>query len=211
MFSRFREPVNTLTHMLGAVLAILGLIWIWIATFGDPASMVVGTIFSLGCILTFIASTVMHMYTGDKDVIRFLNKLDHSAIYLMIAGSYTPILYFGMDGLWRAAMLGAIWVMAIGGIIWKLWLWRQDGWASVLYYVSMGWVAIVAAPFVFFSLPLIANALMIIGGITYLAGAIVFATKRPNLNQWWGHHELWHMFVLAGCAFHYVAIVFFVL
>lgn len=210
MFTRFREPVSTITHLIGAFLAVGGLIWLIVHHYGDPLAITVGVIFSLGCILTFVASTVMHGYIGSKETIRFLNKLDHCAIYLMIAGSYTPILVYGLADGWRTLMLIIVWGMALWGIVWKLWFWQQNSWASVVYYVSTSWVALAVAPAVIVSLSPIALGLMVAGGLTYLAGAVVFTIKRPNLNRWWGHHELWHLFVLGGCALHYTAIVFYI-
>jgi hemolysin III len=210
-FTRFREPVNALTHLVGALLAVVGLIWLQFLTCGDSARMVISLVYSICSILTFTASAVMHLYTGDKKIIRWLIRLDHAAIYLMIAGSYTPIAYLMLDAPYNLWALAVVWLMAIGGAVYKLLRWERDSLLSTLSYVAMGWAIVFLLPSILPQIELAGVVLFLGGGLMYSMGAVVFATKRPNLNRWWGYHELWHMFVLAGCGLHFWAMAYYII
>ena len=114
MHRYLREPVNSLTHLLGAVLALLGLIWLLVITYPDVDRIIVSLVYGISVILTFTASGVMHLYKGSNRMIDLLIRLDHAAIYLMIAGTYTPIAYVYLDSVWFMWMMVAIWGMALG-------------------------------------------------------------------------------------------------
>lgn len=113
MHRYFREPVNSLTHLIGAVLALAGLIWLLVITYPDIDRVIVSIVYGISVILTFTASGVMHLYKGSNRVINLLIRLDHAAIYIMIAGSYTPIAYVFLDTFWFVWMMIAIWGMAL--------------------------------------------------------------------------------------------------
>lgn len=203
---RFREPVSGFTHLFGAILGLVGLIFLVIVTAGQPSRLIVSVIYSLTMIATFMASTVMHLYVGAPQTIQWLNRLDHSAIYLMIAGTYTPLLTVYMTGTVMVTLLTIVWTLAFGGVIYKLVFWHSKLWISVAYYLAMGWLALPAAPLLFPSLNGMEIFLIVSGGITYSVGAVIFYLQRPNLNEWWGHHEIWHLFVLGGAALHFAAV-----
>jgi hemolysin III len=208
---RFREPVNALTHLVGIVLAVFGLVWLQSLSQGDGARMTISLIYSICSILTFTASTVMHLYMGDKETIRWLIRFDHAAIYLMIAGSYTPIAYLLLDTPLRWWVLSAVWLVAIGGALYKLFNWKRDSMLSTLSYVAMGGSVFLLMPIFAPQIELPGIILFIGSGLMYGVGAVVFATKRPNLNRWWGYHELWHLFVLAGCGLHFLALAYYII
>lgn len=204
---KFREPVSGLTHLGGAIAALLGLIWLIALTYQDAPRLIVSIIFGISSILTFTASTVMHLYKGSNKVIDWLIRLDHAAIYLMIAGTYTPIAYALLDTVWFVGMMIAIWGMALGGVVWKLLSHKVDSVWSLLYYVGMGWFSVILLPHVFAIVFTPVFFLIVAGGVCYTVGAVIFGIQRPNFNEWWGHHEIWHLFVLAGFAFHFFGVL----
>jgi hemolysin III len=208
MHKYFREPVNGFTHLIGAVLALAGMIWLVLVSHNDLARIIVSLIYGLSVIATFSASTLMHLYNGSQRVIKWLIRFDHASIYLMIAGTYTPMAYVLLDTAWFVGMMVAIWGMALGGVVWKLFFYREDTIWSLLYYLGMGWFSLILLPHVLQHVNMLAFVLIVCGGLMYTIGAIIFGLKKPNINQWWGHHEIWHLFTLAGFAFHFFAIFY---
>lgn len=209
MLRYMREPVNAITHLIGAILALIGLIWLLVITYPDIDRVIISLVYGISVILTFTASGIMHLYKGSNTVIDLLIRIDHAAIYLMIAGTYTPIAYVFLDTAWFIGLMVAIWGMALGGIIWKLFFYQSDSWLSLLYYLGMGWFSVILFPKLLPLIDLTGFLLIVSGGIMYTVGAIIFGLKRPNFNEWWGHHEIWHLFVLAGCALHFSSVVYY--
>ncbi len=199
-----REPVNSLTHGIGALLALVGMFWLmWMAR-DYPGRVVALAIFGTSMVLLYTASSVMHFYNGSESVLHRLNQLDHAAIYLLIAGSYTPFCYTFLEGGWRWGMLIAVWVIALAGVILKLGF-NMYGHISTLFYVAMGWIAVIGAPVLFQSDYVPAMWMILAGGVVYTLGAVIFAIRRPNFHPHFGHHEIWHLFVMGGSALHFVA------
>ncbi|MEM9955151.1 MAG: hemolysin III family protein [Chloroflexota bacterium] len=203
----FREPINGITHLLGAILGLLGLIWLVVITYPDIDRVIISLVYGVSVILTFTASFVMHSYKGSNEMIERLVRLDHAAIYLMIAGSYTAISYAYLTPFWFTWMMIAIWGMALGGVIWKIFFFRDNSVISLLYYLAMGWFSLALIPQVMSIIDPIAFTLIVSGGICYTVGAVIFGLKRPNFSDLWGHHEIWHLFVLGGFACHFFAVV----
>lgn len=205
---RFREPVNGFTHLAGAVLALIGTIWLVALTLDDLPRMVVMLVYGVSMVLLYAASATMHLYNGDTRTIQFLNRLDHAAIYLLIAGTYTPFIYHFLDGEWRWALLALIWGMAVTGMLFKL-VFFWGGHVSTILYVAMGWVAVFFAPVFLPLLSVGALLLLLAGGLVYTGGAIIFALHRPNLHRYFGHHELWHVCVMVASGIHFAAVLLF--
>lgn len=206
MSYRFREPVSGFSHLFGAVVALLAFIWLaWVAA-GDFTRLLVIAIYGLSVIATFSASAVMHLYNGSRAVIQWLIRLDHAAIYLMIAGTYTAACYLFLDGMWLWGMLTTIWILAVAGVAWKLFFWEEGNPWSLAYYLLMGWTCVFIIPVALPQLDVVGGSLFFLGGLAYTVGAVVFGLRRPNINEWWGYHEIWHLFVLGGFAFHFWAI-----
>ncbi len=181
---------------------------VWLAGHitANSGKMVSIIIYGLSLIAIFLASAIYHLWDGTKKMIRRLQKLDHAAIYLAIAGSYTPICYNLLTGSWRVWLLGIIWAMAIVGIIYKLLFLEEPGLYSLLYYLVMGLLGLTAVPELIGQLPASAAQLLLLGGVSLLIGALVFGLEKPNLHRFFGYHELWHIFVLVGCGFHFFAV-----
>lgn len=211
MMTRFREPVNGFTHLTGAILGAIGLLVLLFLTRHDPAKMISMLVYGISLILLYTASTVFHLAKGSKSLQDWLRSLDHAAIYLLIAGTYTPFCYNILSGGWRWGMLGLVWALALAGVIYKIALRHHDhSQISTGLYVGMGWLALLVLPHAINRLAPGALALVVGGGLVYTLGAVIFALQRPNLHRHFGHHELWHLFVLGGSALHYFAVLIYV-
>lgn len=203
--SAFREPVNALTHWAGVVAALVLLVpLLWWA---DRSGLALWpfTVFLVSMALLYGASAAYHSFRLSENGLLWLRKLDHAGIFLLIAGSYTPVLYFGLHGAWRDSVLYGIWGIAIVGIALKLITMRLARWVSTLLYLGMGWLAVVFMPQLARNLSGQAVVWLAVGGLLYSAGALVYATKRWNPRPGvFGFHEIWHLFVLGGTAAHMV-------
>lgn len=206
---RFREPVSGFTHLVGAILAFIGMIYLIYLTRHDPGKMMSMAVFGISMVLVYSASTAMHLYNGSEHMIWRLTRLDHAAIYIVIAGTYTPFCYNFLTNEWRWGMLLVIWTAAIIGAIVKL-IWYWEGYKSTLLYVLMGWIGVIAIPQAQHLIDTGLILLVLGGGVVYTIGAIIFALQRPNLHRHFGYHELWHLFVMGGNALHFMAILLYV-
>lgn len=207
MIVRFREPVNGVTHMVGALLAALGLIWLVGLTHGDLAKMISVIIYGVSMIALYSASAIYHLVNGSERLILWLKRFDHAAIYILIAGTYTPFCYNVLSDGWRWLMLGLVWGLAVVGVVYKLCFLRDGSYLSILFYVVMGWVGLLVLPQALHLLPPSVIVLILAGGLFYTIGAVIFGIERPNFHPLFGHHELWHLFVLGGSTFHFVAVL----
>jgi hemolysin III len=137
-----------------------------------------------------------------------LRKLDHSAIFLLIAGTYTPFCMIAFTGFWRWGLLAIIWTIAAVGIVIKVFYLKAPRWVNVVIYVVMGWLCVMAAPKMLYVLPVDTMIWLIIGGVVYTLGAVVYVTKIFDfVPQKFGFHEIWHVFVLIGASAHYVSVM----
>lgn len=207
---RLREPVNGLTHAAGGVLAFVGL-FVLVASAASAGRMdqiVAFGIFGISLVALYIASSLYHLLPLSPAGVARLRKLDHVAIFVLIAGTYTPFCLLALDGGWRWGVLAIAWGLALCGASLKLLWMGAPRWLSVLLYLGMGWVAVAAVPALLRTLPAGGMAWVLAGGLTYSAGALVYGLKRPNpIPGAFGFHELWHLFVVAGSACHFWAVL----
>ncbi len=207
MFKKLREPVNSLTHWGGAVLALAGLIALLVVGWSKPAKVISLTIYGVSLIAMFSASATYHMVRVKDKALEIFRKIDHSAIYLLIAGTYTPFCVNVFEGFWRWGLLTIIWGLALIGITVKIFVIRAPRWVNAGIYLIMGWLC-VAAIGQMALLPSWVLAWMIAGGVIYTLGAIVYMTKIFNFVPGvFGFHEVWHIFVLLAAAAHFVAVL----
>lgn len=201
------ELANAITHGLGLALALAGVpVLIVLAALHGTVWHVVGvSIYGATLIALYAASTVYHSIrtAGDK---RLLRILDHSAIYLLIAGTYTPFTLVNLRGPWGWTLLGLVWTMAAIGIAWKLFHVHRFPVVSTLIYVAMGWLVLIAAKPLVRAVPPSGLAWLFAGGVAYTAGIVFFGWQRYRFN-----HAVWHVFVMAGSICHYVAVARYVL
>ncbi len=208
---KIREPVNALTHFTTCVAAIVGLVFIIVLTRGNIPKLVTMTIYGISVVALFGASTIYHWVRTIPEKLLILKKLDHVAIYLLIAGSYTPVFFYGLEGAWKWSMLIAIWVLTVIGILVKLWFIHLPRYVSTAFYVTLGWIALVPFAQMVGNLPVGALAMMVAGGVAYTIGAVIYATRC--LNFWpnrFGFHEIFHLFVMAGSITHFVMMMVYI-
>lgn len=204
-----REPVNTITHSAGAVMSVvgLGLLLYEAISRGSVSQIIAFSMFGLSMILLYTASSLYHALPLKKKALELYRKLDHSMIYVLIAGTYTPICLLVLEGGWKWGVFSTVWSLAVIGIINKfLWL-NAPRWLSTVFYLAMGWLAVIIFPILLEKLPLAFMIWIGIGGLAYTTGAVIYGIQRPNpIPNWFGHHEIWHLFVLAGTFSHFWAI-----
>ncbi|MFY7940612.1 MAG: PAQR family membrane homeostasis protein TrhA [Burkholderiaceae bacterium] len=202
------ERFNSFTHLTGLVLAVAGaaLLITQSALHGDAWKIVGSSIFSASMVLLYGASSLYHSVRGKAK--KVLVKLDHCAIYLLIAGTYTPFALVTLCGPWGWSLFGVVWGLAVLGIIKEL-CFGRDRFPSVPLYLAMGWlavVAVVAAVPLVRELPGAGLVWLVAGGLFYTAGILFYA----NDERWRHAHGIWHLFVLAGTACHYMAVLLYV-
>ncbi len=213
-FLKAREPFSCYSHFVGAVLSAVGLFALLVRLLVQPdiSGQLAGAavVFCLSLIALYSASSAYHFSGRGEAVVRRLKKLDHSMIYVLIAGSYTPIILKFMPAPRCFVFLGVIWLIALTGIAVKL-LWidapRLIGTAL---YLALGWA--IAFDFgVVLSMPSPAVELLAAGGLSYTVGGIIYILKKPNFSRLLGFHELFHLFVIAGSVCHYLMVMLYVL
>ena len=203
-----REPVNSLTHWAGAILALIGLIALLIVGWSTPAKIISLTIYGISLIAMFSASATYHMVRVKDKALEIFRKIDHSAIFLLIAGTYTPFCVNAFSGFWKWGMLSIVWSLALIGIVVKIFYIGAPRWVNAGIYVLMGWMSVAAAGQMLTALPAWVFTWMIVGGVIYTLGAVVYATKILNFKPGvFGFHEVWHIFVLLAAAAHFVAVL----
>jgi len=208
MLKKLREPVNSLTHWTGAILALAGLIALLIVGWGAPLKVASLIIYGVSLIFLFSASATYHMVQVKDKALEIFRKIDHAAIYCLIAGTYTPFCINAFTGFWKWGMLTIIWSLAIIGIVIKVFIIRSPRWLNAGIYVAMGWLCVGASGQLLAALPAWVLTWLIIGGVTYTLGAVVYSTKMFNFVPGvFGFHEVWHIFVLLAAAAHFVAVM----
>jgi len=208
MSKKFREPVNSLTHWAGAILALAGLIALLIVGWGTPAKVISLLIYGVSLIFLFSASATYHMVLVKDKVLETFRKVDHAAIYFLIAGTYTPFCVNAFSGFWKWGILSIIWSLAVIGITVKIFYIRAPRWLNAGIYLLMGWLCVGAAGQMLTTLPAWVIIWLVVGGVIYTLGAVVYTTKIFNFKPGvFGFHEMWHIFVLLAAAAHFVAVL----
>jgi len=210
-----REPVNSLSHGVGIVLSMVGLVVLVVLSEGEPWRTVSFAVYGVTSVLLYTASTLLHGLHVREQAERWLLRLDHAAIFMLIAGSYTPITLITLREVspaWGWTLFGLVWGLALLGVVFKLvWL-EAPRWLSTGLYLLMGWLAVVAVRPLLEALPVGGLMWLVVGGLFYSVGAVIFVLERPNLLPGViGHHELWHLFVLAGGVSHFLLLFLYVL
>ncbi len=203
----FREPVNTITHLIGALLSLLGLLLLIFLARGEPLRLLASLVYGISLILVFVSSSLYHGADVTADTRQWLHKLDHATIYLLIGGTYTPFCLLILDGEWRWLLLGLVWALALGGVVYKLLYLTKPGWFSLIYYLLLGAVGAISPPRYLQMIPPVSVIYLLAGGLVMVIGCLVFGLEEPNLHPLFGYHELWHIFVLLGSGLFYLAVL----
>ncbi|PWH15570.1 MAG: hemolysin III [Anaerolineae bacterium] len=206
-YTRGEEIANSITHGIGVVLSIAGLavLTAFAALLGNVWHIVSVSIYGTTQILLYTASTLYHSIPIPH-VKQLLRRLDHTAIFLLIAGTYTPFTLVNLRGAWGWSLLILVWCLAICGVLLQGFLLRQKSIWNALIYIAMGWVVVVGVKPLLETIPLGGLGLLLAGGLAYSGGAIFYVWKRLPYN-----HAIWHLFVLLGSVFHYFAVLFYVI
>lgn len=210
MFS-VKDPVSALTHFIGFLAAVIltPVLLIKAAASNSILLSIGAAIYSLSLILLYGASTSYHSFILPKKASRILKKLDHMSIFVLIAGSYTPICLSMADKHSGTLLLIAVWVTALMGIIMKAFWVYCPKYVSSIIYIAMGWLAVFKLKTIYLTLGTTAFAFLMAGGILYTAGGVIYALKL-RFSEDWGEHELFHVFALLGSLAHYITMLILV-
>lgn len=205
MFAKkLKDPVSALSHLLGAILAIVATIILLMAVH-QPLERLGMAVFGATLICLYAASTIYHALDISAKVNLILRKIDHAMIYVLIAGTYTPICLIALKGAWGTYLLITIWAIALAGIALTLLWFEAPRRLTTIIYVLMGWLAVVATLPLQQAIGWVGLAWLLGGGIFYTVGAVIYATKRPRITfPLVGFHEIFHIFVLAGSFCHFI-------
>jgi hemolysin III len=201
------EVANTLTHGFGLLLSVAGLIiLVTLASVkNDVWYIASAVIYGLSLICLYAASTFYHLATSPELKVK-LRLVDHCCIYLLIAGTYTPFTLIALNGTFGNVLFAIVWAFALVGILFKIFLHNRIPAASVVSYIVMGWIAVFAIKPLYETLGFYAMALLIAGGLAYTLGTIFYGWESIK-----HHHAIWHLFVLGGSVFHFLAIAIYVI
>ncbi|MCQ4296102.1 hemolysin III family protein [Pseudomonas stutzeri] len=201
------ERFNAWTHLVGAILACLGAIWLLVlaALDGELAKIVSVAIYGLSLILLYSISTLYHSLRGRAKLV--MRKLDHLSIYLLIAGSYTPFCLVTLAGPWGWTLFGIVWGLAVIGMLQEIKPRSEARVLSLVIYAVMGWIVLVAVKPLLAALGSAGFVWLLAGGICYTVG-IVFFVFDDRFRHW---HGIWHIFVMVGSLLHFIAILFYVI
>jgi len=206
VYSSREEIAHGVTHGLGTALALAGLaVLVAVGRSRGFWCLVGDTVFGVTLVLLYLASTLYHSIPSPRAK-PILRALDHSAIYLLIAGTYTPFTLVNLRGPQGFALLGLVWFLAVVGILFKAFATGRYPAFSIALYLGMGWSILLALKPLVHSVERGGVALLVAGGLTYTAGIVFYLWRRLPY-----HHAVWHLFVLAGSIFHYFAVLFYVL
>ena len=208
IYSPKEEKINVITHGIGCVLSLVALVLLElrVVASGDVREILSATAFGIGLLMLYSASTLYH-YASKPVIRRKLKVFDHAAIYILIAGSYTPFTLLTLRGMSTGKTLFIIsWSMAVAGVILKLFFTGKYNRLSTFMYILMGWIIVFAIQPLFYNLPVEGFVWLLIGGFFYTGGAFIYGIKRIPFN-----HAIWHVCVLIGSLSHFISIYFYVL
>lgn len=204
---KVKDPVSALTHFIGVILSIFAVIQLVSSAtkLGSPLHVYAFAIFGASLILLYMASTLYHIIERPQRLSKVLHRIDHMMIFVLIAGTYTPICLIPLNGLFGLTLLTIVWVIAIAGIFFKIFWMNAPRWLNTGIYIGMGWIIIIAI----FPLSNVLSSSSILwmfaGGIAYTIGGVIYGTKWPPITtKNFGFHEIFHIFVLLGSYCHYV-------
>ncbi|UII54348.1 hemolysin III family protein [Cytobacillus spongiae] len=215
MTSYIREPINGLTHLFGAILAFVGLLAMVIKASVTTASAITIAsviIFGLSMILLYTASATYHMVMAKDKVIAFLRKLDHSMIFVLIAGSYTPFCLVSLNGATGWVIYSIVAGLAILGVLFKMVWFNCPRWLSTALYIGMGWIIVFAFSPLSSALSAPGIFWLVAGGVMYTIGGVIYATKPKFLEfTHVGFHEIFHIFIMLGSLAHFLSVFLYVI
>lgn len=211
-----REPGSAITHFIGMMLAVFAAMPLLAKAgmTGNSADVTAMMIFALSMVSLYGASTLYHSLNVTGPVLKIFKKLDHMMIFVLIAGSYTPVCMIVLGGESGYRLLAAVWGIALAGILIKAFWVTCPKWFSSVIYIAMGWVCVFVFGELLATLPRAAFLWLLAGGLFYTVGGVIYALKCPIFNlkhKWFGSHEIFHVFVMLGSACHFIFMYHYVL
>jgi hemolysin III len=210
----FLEPMNTLTHLIGAAASLVGTIFLGYLTWNQPGKFITMLIYGSSMTLLYTSSSLLHGIRTDDAKRMWLNRLDHIAIFLVIAGTYTPIAYNMFPARTGRTALVLIWSAVLAGALYKLFSPRIHGLVNAFVYVVLSWgsaVPLLLSANLLTVIPLSGLELLLFGGLIYTIGFFIYYFRWPDpWPDFFGHHEIWHLFVMGGSLCHFLFILFYV-
>ncbi|KUP05174.1 hemolysin [Bacillus coahuilensis p1.1.43] len=215
MNTYIREPINALTHLIGAIFAFIGLIAMVIKaslTTGNVLAITSVILFGVSMILLYAASTTYHMVVAKDKTIAFLRRIDHSMIYVLIAGTYAPFCMVSLQGTIGWVLFAIIHGLAVAGIVFKLVWFHSPRWISTIIYIAMGWIVVLFIYPLAQTMESTGIGLLVTGGVLYTIGGVIYGLKPGFLKfKVMGFHEIFHIFILLGSLFHFLCVFHYVL
>lgn len=215
MTNYIREPINGLTHLAGAILSFIGLLAMVVKAANTTNSIIAVlsvAIFGVSMILLYSASATYHMVIAKDNIIAFLRRLDHSMIFILIAGTYTPFCLISLHGKIGFTLFTIVSVIAILGVVFKMVWFNCPRWLSTAIYIAMGWMIVFVSSPLSGSLNMMGLYLLIFGGILYTIGGVIYGLKPKFLEfKYMGFHEIFHIFILLGSLAHFLSVFLFVI
>lgn len=215
MNNYLREPINGMTHLAGALLSFIALLAMIVKVVSSEASTIAimsVIVFGISMILLYATSATYHLVVTSDRIISFLRRLDHSMIFVLIAGSYTPFCLIVLNNTSGWILFSVIMITALCGIIFKLAWFNCPRWLSTAIYIAMGWMAIFLMQPLSQSLSSVGTTLLVGGGVLYTIGGIIYGIKPKIFKfKYLGYHEIFHIFILLGSLAHFLCIYLYVL
>ncbi len=210
-----REPGSAITHFIGMMMAIVAAapLLVKAALDADMTALVAMTVFIGSMVALYGASAVYHSVTVKENILKVFRKLDHMMIFVLIAGSHTPVCLVVLGGRMGYTLLAVVWGIAVVGMVVKACWITCPKWFSSLVYIAMGWVCLAVFGTLWNTLPHSAFLWLLAGGIVYTAGGVIYALKLPIFNarhKYFGSHEIFHLFVMGGSICHFVFMYLYV-
>ncbi len=215
MSTYVREPINGFTHLGGAILSFAGLLALVIkTTLNNPSTVDITAviIFGVSLILLYAASATYHLVIASDKVIAFLRRIDHSMIFILIAGSYTPFCLIALQGPRGWILFSIIATIAVCGVLFKMIWFNCPRWISTCVYIGMGWIAIFIMKPLYNSISFGGMLLLVLGGVFYTIGAVIYGLKPKAIKfKNLGFHEIFHIFILLGSLCHFISVYKYVI
>ncbi len=199
------ERVSFYSHFIGFIIATIGTIYLVYIVEGFTLQIIT-IIYGLSVMTLFLASSLYHANKKYDGEISIWRKLDHIAIFLMIAGTYTPVTFIYLSGNWKWSIIIIQWLLVLGGLFFKFFYLKAPRYLYTIIYLLMGWIGIIAITKFIKSMSGTALLYLFAGGVSYSIGAVFYIIKKPKFNSNFGFHEIFHLFILLGALFHYLLV-----
>jgi len=205
---KIKDPISGISHLIGAFLSLFGTIILLYFAYQqqDAIKIVSFFIFGFSMIFLYTSSAIYHLFGHSPEEVDVFRKIDHAMIYILIAGTYTPFCLIALKGIWGTSALITIWALALAGIstvFFKSFWTKVPRWFATSLYLFMSWLVVIVIYPLYKATNIETIAWLLIGGIFYTVGAVIYAKKKPNISKEFGFHEIFHVLVLLGTISHF--------